>query len=104
VESFPEWDGRVFGVQVTDATDKAIQVRVLLSSASSGKNFDLRCKMREALVAFLAREYPASLPLARNLNDNRDVVGTDDPAPSPAAQASCVGRAATSDAAALPSG
>jgi small-conductance mechanosensitive channel len=104
VESFPEWDGRVFGVQVTDATDKAIQLRVLLSSASSGKNFDLRCKMREALVAFLAREYPASLPLARNLNDNRDVAGTGDPAPSPAAQASCVGRAATSDAAALPSG
>jgi small-conductance mechanosensitive channel len=73
VESSPDWDGRVFAVQVTDATDKAIQVRVLVSSASSGKNFDLRCKVREGLVAFLAREYPASLPLARNLNENRDV-------------------------------
>ena len=73
VESMPEWDRRVFAVQVTDATDKAIQVRVLVSSASSGKNFDLRCKLREQLVAFLAREYPASLPLVRNLNENREV-------------------------------
>ena len=52
VESYPEWDGRVFAVQVTDATDKAIQVRVLLSSASSA---ELRpaLQMREALVAFV---------------------------------------------------
>jgi small-conductance mechanosensitive channel len=73
VESMPEWDQRVFGVQVTDATDKAMQVRVLVSSASSGKNFDLRCKLREGLIAFLAREYPQALPLVRNLNDNRDL-------------------------------
>jgi small-conductance mechanosensitive channel len=73
VETMPEWDKRVFAVQVTDSNDKAIQVRVLVSSQSSGKNFDLRCKMREALVAFLAREYPASLPLVRNQNDNRDL-------------------------------
>ena len=73
LETMPEWDRRVFAVQVTDATDKAIQVRVLVSSASSGKNFDLRCKLREQLVAFLARDYPASLPLVRNLNDNREV-------------------------------
>ena len=67
VESCPEWDGRVFAVQVTDATDRAIQVRVLVSSSSSGRNFDLRCKVREGMVAFLAREYPASLPQVRNL-------------------------------------
>jgi small-conductance mechanosensitive channel len=71
VETLTEWDGRVCNVQVTDATDKAIQVRVLVSAQSSGKNFDLRCKLREQLVAFLAREYPASLPLVRNLIDHR---------------------------------
>jgi small-conductance mechanosensitive channel len=85
VETFPEWDGRVFGVQVTDATDKAIQVRVLVSASSSGRNFDLRCKMREALVAFLVREYPASLPLVRNLTDkrgdNREDVAAGEPTP-----------------------
>jgi small-conductance mechanosensitive channel len=65
VESAPEWDNRVFGVQVTDATEKCIQVRVLVSASNSGKNFDLRCKVREGLVAFLAREYPQALPVVR---------------------------------------
>ena len=73
VESCPEWDRRVFAVHVTDATDRAIQVRVLVSASNSGRAFDLRCKVREGLIGFLAREYPASLPLARNLNDNRDL-------------------------------
>jgi small-conductance mechanosensitive channel len=87
VEEMPEWDKRVFAVQVTDATDKAIQVRVLVSSATSGKNFDLRCKLREALISFLAREYPACLPLTRNLNDNRDWLegGAPQPLPQPGA-------------------
>lgn len=65
VKSFPEWDGRVFAVQVTDAKERTIEVRVLVSAANSGKAFDLRCKMREALLAFLAREHPQSLPLLR---------------------------------------
>ena len=75
VKTFPEWDGRVFGVQVTDASSQTIQVRVLVSAPDSGKAFDLRCKMREALIAFLAREYPQSLPVARNLTE---VSGTRD--------------------------
>jgi len=55
----------VFAVQVTDATERTIQVRVLVSAADSGKAFDLRCKMREGLIDFLAREYPQALPVAR---------------------------------------
>ncbi|MFI4927066.1 MAG: mechanosensitive ion channel family protein [Burkholderiales bacterium] len=65
VKTVPEWDGRVFAVQVTDAKERTIEVRVLVSSGNSGKAFDLRCKMREALLAFLAREYPESLPVVR---------------------------------------
>jgi small-conductance mechanosensitive channel len=68
VEAAPEWDQRVFGVQVTDATDKCIQVRVLVSASNSGKAFDLRCKVREGLVGFIAREYPQALPVVRTAN------------------------------------
>jgi small-conductance mechanosensitive channel len=68
VDTMTEWDQRVFAVQVTDASDKAIQVRVLVSSQNSGKNFDLRCKLREGLVEFLARQYPEALPVVRNLH------------------------------------
>jgi hypothetical protein len=72
IETMPEWDKRVFAVQVTDASDKAIQVRILASSLSSGKNFDLRCKLREGLITFLAREYPQALPVVRNVTEDTD--------------------------------
>ena len=65
-EADPDWDGRVFAVQVTDITDRAIQVRVLVSAANAGKAFDLRCRLREGLLAFLAREYPECLPQVRS--------------------------------------
>jgi len=82
IETMPEWDKRVFAVQVTDASDKAIQVRILASSLSSGKNFDLRCKLREGLITFLAREYPQALPVVRNVTENIDS-GTAAGAPLP---------------------
>jgi len=66
VEAAPEWDQRVFVVQVTDATDRAMQVRILMSSANSGKAFDLRCRVREGVLTFLAREYPQCLPQVRS--------------------------------------
>jgi small-conductance mechanosensitive channel len=67
-ESAPEWDGRVFNVQVSDATERTMQLRVLVSSADSGKSWDLRCKLREGLLTFLAREYPHCLPVQRQEN------------------------------------
>jgi len=65
VEGAPEWDGRTAQVKVTDATDRTIKVRVLVSARAAGPAFDLGCKVREALLAFVAREYPACLPHAR---------------------------------------
>ena len=64
-EASPDWDKRVCLVQVTDATERSMQLRVLVSSASSGQNFDLRCAVREALIAFIQREHPDSLPRLR---------------------------------------
>lgn len=66
VEAAPEWDGRVFAVQVTEATERTMQVRVLVSAGNSARAFDLRCKVREGLLTFLAREHPQALPLVRN--------------------------------------
>ena len=65
VEADAGWDRRVFAVQVTDTTERTMQVRVLVSAADAGKAFDLRCRIREGLLAFLAREYPESLPRLR---------------------------------------
>lgn len=67
VEGAPEWDGRVFVVQVTDATERSMQVRVLVSARDSGRAFDLRCRVREGLIAWVVREHPQCLPTARLL-------------------------------------
>jgi small-conductance mechanosensitive channel len=61
----PEWDGRVALLQVTETTDRAMQVRLLVSAPDAGKAWDLRCRVREALIDFLQREYPDALPRVR---------------------------------------
>lgn len=59
------WDGRVANVQVTDTSDKAIQLRVLVSSSNAGNSWDLRCMLREKLVQFIATNHPDYLPQLR---------------------------------------
>jgi hypothetical protein len=61
----PEWDGRVAVMQVTDFNERAMQLRGLASSVDAGRNWDLRCRLREGLIAFIAREYPRCLPRLR---------------------------------------
>jgi len=69
----PEWDGRVQVLQVTDATDRAMQLRVLVSSFDSALNWDLRCRVREGLVNFVQAAYPQYLPRARaDLSTDRE--------------------------------
>jgi small-conductance mechanosensitive channel len=61
----PEWDGRVCVLQVVETNDKAMQLRALVSSTSSSKSWDLRCIVREGLIAFVNRETPQYLPRFR---------------------------------------
>lgn len=59
------WDGKAWGVQVTDATAQTMEVRALMSAADSSKAWDLRCLVREKLITFLQQNYPQSLPRTR---------------------------------------
>jgi small-conductance mechanosensitive channel len=59
------WDGRVVNVQVTDFKQSTMEVRILVSASTSPRVFDLRCEVREKLVAFLQREFPLALPRIR---------------------------------------
>ena len=56
------WDGKVGNLQVTDVTETALQLRALVSARTPGQTWDLRCEVREKLIAFLEREYPHALP------------------------------------------
>ncbi|MES2511110.1 MAG: mechanosensitive ion channel domain-containing protein [Pseudomonadota bacterium] len=64
-EAASEWDKRLCLLQVVEAGEKSMQLRVLVTSANSSLNWDLRCKVREALVDFMQRAYPQHLPLMR---------------------------------------
>jgi small-conductance mechanosensitive channel len=66
VESSELWDKKVYAFQVTECRPEVLQVRVLLSATSSGRLFDLRCFVREKMVAYLHTHYPESLPRIRN--------------------------------------
>jgi small-conductance mechanosensitive channel len=65
VRQTPLWDGKVAGLQVTDTPDSMVELRALVSGRNPGQTWDLRCEVREKLIAFLQAEYPRALPRQR---------------------------------------
>jgi small-conductance mechanosensitive channel len=61
----PLWNGKVFNLSVTDLKERTMEIRVLVGANDAGRAFDLRCEMREKLMAFLQQEYPQVLPRIR---------------------------------------
>ena len=59
------WDGKVWGLQVTNATDHTMELRALMSAPDSSRAWDLRCHVREKLIEYLQNRYPQSLPQTR---------------------------------------
>jgi small-conductance mechanosensitive channel len=65
IESNELWDGRFWNLQVSDAGEKAMQLRVLATAADSSKSWDLRCQIRERLITYIQRNHPKGLPRSR---------------------------------------
>ncbi|MEN1975066.1 mechanosensitive ion channel family protein [Cellulomonas olei] len=59
------WDHRVGILQVTDAVNGVVRLRALASAVDAPTLFDLRCYLREGLVAYLQRSAPQGLPRTR---------------------------------------
>ncbi|MCB1825703.1 MAG: mechanosensitive ion channel [Candidatus Competibacteraceae bacterium] len=59
------WDGRAWGLQVTDTTDRTVTLRALMSAPDASTAWDLRCLVRERFVTFLQQHYPQCLPRTR---------------------------------------
>jgi small-conductance mechanosensitive channel len=66
IRSTPLWDGQFQNLQVTDATDRALQLRVLVTARNSSELFDLRCFMRERIATYLRDRQPHALPRVRS--------------------------------------
>lgn len=59
------WDGKTETVQAVDAGDRAQQIRFLMSASDSSRLWDLRCAVREGLIAYVQQQYPQHLPRLR---------------------------------------
>ncbi len=65
VHASPLWDGKVCGLQVTNLSERTMELRCLMSSHNSSMNFDLRCLVREEMIAWTREHYPEAFPVTR---------------------------------------
>jgi small-conductance mechanosensitive channel len=61
----PLWNQKVKVLQVTNLNQQNVEIRCLVSSDTSPQLWDLRCQVREELLAYIQKNYPHSLPRTR---------------------------------------
>ncbi|GLY27305.1 mechanosensitive ion channel domain-containing protein [Kineosporia sp. NBRC 101731] len=67
IDANPLWDRQAWVLQVADTTETTMVVRVLASAHDGPAAWDLRCDIREALLTWLQKNHPESLPVQRNI-------------------------------------
>ena len=50
---------------MTNATDKTVELRALMSASDASNAWNLRCEVREKLIDFVRRNFPEGLPKFR---------------------------------------
>ncbi|WP_179008799.1 mechanosensitive ion channel family protein [Winogradskyella forsetii] len=65
------WNKEVKVLQVTDAKEHSVEIRILVSAKNSPTAWDLRVHVREKMIEFLQKNYPESLPKTRILLDDK---------------------------------
>jgi small-conductance mechanosensitive channel len=65
LETTPLWNRKSFGVDVTDMTAEALEIRFTMSANNPPEAFNLRCYIREKLLEFLQKEHPDAFAKTR---------------------------------------
>jgi small-conductance mechanosensitive channel len=65
VHTSPLWDKKVCGLQVTNLSERSMELRCLVSSRNASENFDLRCLVREQMAAWIQQNHPTAFPITR---------------------------------------
>lgn len=68
LDASPRWNKRSWSLEVVDATDRALVVRAQMSADDPPTTWDLRCEIREKLIAFVRAQHPGALPRAREVS------------------------------------
>lgn len=72
------WDRRANVIQVTNMTEKTMELRALMSAKDASTAWDLRVYARENLIKYIKENYPGSLPRTR-LEIKEGLPGSKDP-------------------------
>lgn len=65
LETTDLWDGKVQVLQVTDAREFTLEIRILVSAKNSPTTWDLRVHVREKMIEYIQRNFPECLPRTR---------------------------------------
>jgi len=65
LQDSPLWDRRVGSLLVTNATERTMELRALMSASDASNVWSLRCEVREKLIDFIQKNYPDALPKVR---------------------------------------
>ncbi|WP_017611398.1 mechanosensitive ion channel family protein [Nocardiopsis xinjiangensis] len=66
ITSSDHWDGRSWSCQVVDITETGeVMVRVVATASHTDTQWFIACEIREHMIAWLAENYPESLPRKR---------------------------------------
>lgn len=64
------WDGKAEVLQVTEAKETTVEIRILVSAKNSPTAWDLRVLVREKMIEFIQKNYPEGLPRTRVMLEN----------------------------------
>ena len=59
------WDRKVCVMQVTNTSERTVELRALMSAVDASTAWSLRCHVREKLIDFVQKNYPEALPKLR---------------------------------------
>lgn len=65
LEETDMWDREGKSVQVTDTSERTMTIRMLMTAKNSPTAWELRCHVREQIIAWIQENYPACLPRTR---------------------------------------
>ena len=71
VQDSPLWDKRLVKLQVTNTSERSMELRALVSAENSSNAWELRCLVREKLIDFMQQKYPDKLPRIRLESDKK---------------------------------
>lgn len=71
LDASPDWNKKTWALDVVDTTDRSLVVRAQMSADDPTRVWNLRCEIREKLLAYVQAKHPEALPRQRETSEPR---------------------------------